>query len=111
MLMLRDPSHDAARSEWWEAAISGNRMPTHEDEPHAGLFKWRRNQWTPWLPVRVFWEGPVCPTTGELLGDEKLVCEINGARVDLDERWVWVAKWPITQAEFDDLTTMAGDFT
>lgn len=104
---MREPTPDAVSYAWWLAAVSGERLPTHENEVHCGLFKKRLVARGPWVPASIYIERTVCPETGELLSDEKLRCEINGHPADPFEAWVWLAKHPVDQTEYDDLKLMA----
>ena len=60
----------------------------------------------PFVPARIWLEREICPEMGELACDEKLRCEIDGAPRDPFREWVWLAKNPISKAEFDELSTM-----
>ena len=86
-------------------------MPTHEDEPHCGLFKKRLVARGPWVPASIYVERTVCPDTGELLSDERLRCEINGHDADPVEAWTWLARFPISQSEYDDLVTFSKEMS
>lgn len=108
---MRTPTPNHVLYSWWNAAVHGERLPTHESEVHCGLFKKRLVARGPWVPASIYIERTVCPDTGELLSDERLRCEINGNAADPEEAWVWLARNPITQDEYDLLTVMAKEMS
>lgn len=103
---MRQPSTPADRWAWWEAAITGERVPVYEEEPQAGFYavrKFRHVDWPggPLLPARIWWEpGEIDPDTGELLSDERCLAEIDGKPVDPWRTWTWMARKPIPESEF-----------
>lgn len=110
---MRQPSSPASRWDWWERAIAGGEPSVHDGEPHAGFFKVRRfayGKWTkgPFVPARIWWEEPLTdPETGELLADEVLRGEVDGKPVDPWKSWVWLARRPITEEEYEWLRAMS----
>lgn len=103
---MRQPTLDALH--WWREALAGRRLPTHEDEYHCGFFKTRRPGPEPWrerpmVPARIFLEQLIDHNTGELIGDEKVCCEIDGKRWPIEEGWMLCAKRPISQDEYAEL--------
>lgn len=104
---MRQPTSDAVAYAWWRAALAGDPVAVHEDEPQAGFFKSRLAYRGPFFPASIWIEGDVCPDTGELLSDERFACEVNGARRDPFEQWQYLAKRPVTRAEYDELKIMA----
>jgi hypothetical protein len=108
---VRTPTPDDVLLAWWASALAGARQPTHEDEPHVGYYRKRLVARGPWVPASIYVEREVCPETGELLSDETLRCEINGHPADPYEAWTWLARFPISRQEFEDLTLMAREMT
>lgn len=110
---MRQPSSPAERWAWWEAAVAGQDPPVHDGEPHAGFFKVRRfsyGKWVkgPFVPACIWWEsGEIDPETGELLSPEILRCEIDGRRADPWSKWTWLARRPITEAEYQWLKALS----
>lgn len=103
---MRQPSTPAQRWAWWEAATRGDAPPIHENEPHQGFFavrKFRYGDWRdgPFVPARIWWEpGEIDPETGELLSDERLRGEVDGAPIDPWSSWTWLARRPIPESEW-----------
>jgi hypothetical protein len=52
------------------------------------------------VPARIWMYQHICPTTGELLDDEVLQCEVNGRYRNPFEEWLWLAMYPIPEAEY-----------
>lgn len=96
---VRQPTPRAEVYRWHTAALKGGDRVTNDD-PHAGWFKRRLVKGGPFIPARIWLEQDVCQDTGELLSDEKLLCEVNGARADPVEQWAYLAGHPISEAEF-----------
>ena len=71
-----------------------------------GWFKVRMVRGGPFVPARIWIEREICPLTGELACDERILCEINGARRDALREWVWLSKNPISKAAFDELCAL-----
>lgn len=108
---MREPTPEASLYEWWRAATAGERVPVHEDEPQCGLFKRRIAPRGPFIPASIYVVREVDEESGELLSDERLACEVNGHPRDPQAEWLWLAKNPITQDDYDDLTILAKDMT
>lgn len=89
--------------DWHRRALSGEKVPYHEDEIHCGWYVRRLEYRGPFFPCRIFWEGVRDPETGELVEDEKLRCEVAGQRRDPAEEWVWISARPISEAEYNAL--------
>jgi hypothetical protein len=110
---MRRPTSLAERWAWWEAAISGEPLPIHEDEPHTGFFavrKFRYGDWArgPMVPARVWWEpGEIDVETGELLTDERCLAEIDGAPANPWRSWTWLARRPIPENEWQWLKALS----
>lgn len=110
---MRQPSNAADRWRWWEDSLAGKAPPIHDGEPHAGFFKVRRfsyGKWVkgPFVPARIWWEATDTDAeTGELLSDEKLKAEIDGKPVNGWNKWTWLARRPITEAEYEWLKALS----
>jgi|TARA_Y100000310_G_scaffold90877_1_gene88168 hypothetical protein len=60
------------------------------------------------VPALIWTEpGEMSPETGELMSDDTLRCIINGHEVDPYEKWVWLAKQPISMDEYWQLVAAA----
>ena len=101
--MIRQPTPLALAYAWHTAALAGHE-PVTSDEPQCGYFKRRLVKGGPMVPCRIWLDQPVDLGTGELIDDEQLLCEVNGAWADATEQWSWICGQPITRAEFDYLT-------
>lgn len=99
---MRRPSSMSQLYAWHRAALSGERLPTHETEIHCGWYRMQMVKNGPWVPVEIRVDRHIDATTGELTRDEVLVMEVNGVWEDDPlSRWTWLK--PITRAEFDRL--------
>jgi len=98
---MRQPSTQASLYAWYRAALHDPRHPRFEDEPQCGFFRLRMVKNGPWVAARIFCEREVDAATGELLGDERMVCEVGGERRDPSR--VWTSVRPITREAYDAL--------
>jgi hypothetical protein len=96
---MRQPS----TYDWHAASLRGERPAVHEDEPHVGWFRTRLVRHGPWCPARIWCEQEIDPETGELLTDERMLCEVDGDRRNPARAWTWLASNPISEAAFNDL--------
>lgn len=56
----------------------------------------------PWVPVRIYLDRQIDPTTGELAEDERFCCEVEGLDGgDPADHWTYLT--PITREEFNHL--------
>lgn len=77
----------------WRAAVAGEKVPMHLDEPWCGYFKMRdrRGLYAQMAPIKrpfvacAIWPGP----------DGNLVAEIAKQSVPVDRVWPYAAKYPI----------------
>lgn len=97
---------DDLRFAWWRDAIAGLKPPIVIGEPQPGFYQRRLIKGGPFVPVRIYWHGPR-DAEGQLIGDEVLICEVDGKRRDAEDEWTWVAGMPITQAEYEFQTKRA----
>lgn len=114
---MRQPTKDAW--EWHRAALAGEN-PSVTYEPQVGYFVRRdKPPLDPetrqpvgvgnFIPCSIWLEQPVDDATGELLGDEVLLCECGGVLADPAEMWTWLAKRPISKEEYERLLAEALD--
>lgn len=107
--MIRQPSSLLNLYAWHNAALaarangSSRDQVVHAEEPQCGWYRTRMVRGGPWIPARIFLERTIDPETGELADDERLVCEVGGARRDPWHAWPSLANRPITRAEHDRL--------
>ena len=110
---MRTPSTPDQRWLWCERATAGKQVNHDENSPQCGFFKVRKfpyGQWPtgPYVPARVWIEdGQTDPETGDLLSDEIICMEIDGRKVDPWKRWNWIAKHPVSEAEWQWLRAMS----
>lgn len=72
------------------------------DDVQSGWFKRRLVKSGPWVPVRIWLYQPI--EDGELVGDAKWQCDMNGQYADAEDQWPWVCQNPITEAEYNYMT-------
>jgi hypothetical protein len=58
------------------------------------------------VPVRIYIERDICPDTAELLGPERLRCEVDG--MDRDPASQWSHLTPISRRDYDALLHLQG---
>jgi hypothetical protein len=105
--MIRQPTSRAAAYAWHSQALVDLRDHLRPDtplEPQCGWFKTRLCRGGPFVPARIWLWQAIDQETGELVADEVLQCEVNGAYGDPETQWTWLAGDPITEAEFDFMT-------
>ena len=88
----------------WHAQALAGLAPAIDDTPHCGWFKRKLVKGGVYVPARIWMVQEVDEETGELLSDELLQAEVNGAYADPEEVWSWICANPITEAEFNYLT-------
>lgn len=90
-------------------AANRERPPIHESEPHAGWYRRRLVPKGAFVPARIWIEPPETdPETGDQVAPEKMLCEVDGKRVDVFRAWTWLAQHPISEEEYMDMK--AGGF-
>jgi len=97
--MIRQPSSISEIYAWHRAALAGKRPPIHDGEPQCGWFKARMVKGGPFVPASITLQREV-DANGDLASDEVVVCEVNGFNRDAEREWVWLAKNPITRADY-----------
>lgn len=85
--------------DWWRASIAGFHPPASPSDPQVGYFKRKLVRGGPWVPAAIFWAGPR-DDDGNLIGDEKLVCIVNGVARDPVDEWTYLLGQPITEEEY-----------
>jgi hypothetical protein len=99
---MRKPSRIADLYAWHRAALGGPTPPTwHDGEPQCGWYRTRIVKGGPWVAARIWCEREICHETGELLSDERLLCEVDGQRRNPDAAWLFLT--PISKADYDAL--------
>lgn len=99
---MRRPTPIVEIYAWHTSAITGGEIEIHS-EPQCGWFKRRLVKHGPWVPARIWLDQEIDMDTGELLADERLLCEVLHVRSDAAEQWAWLCDNPISKAEYDYL--------
>lgn len=100
---MRIPTPKSTLYEWHTRAIAG-LAPAIDGTPQCGWYKRKLVKGGVFVPARIWMVQETDPETGELLSDELLQCEVNGAYADPEEAWSWICANPITEPEFHYLT-------
>lgn len=83
--------------DWWRASLAGSNPPIHDGEPQCGYFKVRDRRGIyanvapikrPFIAAAIWFE------------DGQYRAEIAGNEVEIERAWPWIAKHPITFAEY-----------
>ena len=84
---------------WWKDALAGKKPPVYS-EPECGYFLYKSKDGM--IPASIYWEIILLDReTGERLCDDELRCEVGGVEADPWETWLFLAKRPIPQAEYE----------
>lgn len=105
MGMIRQPTPMSLLYAWHRAALGGTPVTIHEGMPHCGWFKTRMVKGGPFVPASITIERDV-DENGDLASDERLVCEVNGARRDPVSVWLSICKNPISRTQYCDLQAL-----
>lgn len=100
---MRKPTPWPELYDWHTRALLGLGPAIHE-MPQCGWYKRKLVKGGVYVPARIWMFQEVAPETGELLSDEILQCEVNGAYADPLDAWAWLCANPITETEFRYLT-------
>ncbi len=100
---MRKPTPHSTLYAWHRAAMAG-QQPAINQEPHCGWYKRKLVRGGVFVPARIWMYQSICADTGELLSDETMQAELNGAHADPHDLWSWVAGNPICEQEFRYLT-------
>ncbi len=111
---MRSPSTNGSLYRWHSEALAYYRVHgslrgfpgIHEDEPHPGFYKRRLFSRGPWIPASIRVVQQIDPETGELIGDERMTCEVVGEQRDVLEEWTYLAGHPISPEEYMTLLTL-----
>lgn len=77
-------------------------IPIDINEPQEGHYRRRLVRGGPWVPGCIWWEyGEVDPESGHKMADDVLHCLVNGRKRDPYTEWLYLAKEPITEAEYN----------
>lgn len=102
--MIRRPTPASIAYAWWREAVAAPHLIDEvPQDPQLGYFKRRLVRGGPYVSARLYYERWIDDETGELLSDEKLICEVNGEFADPHEQWPWLCAMPISEAEFNYL--------
>jgi hypothetical protein len=100
---MREPSNQDLLYAWYFAALQHGagspQAPIHADNPQCGYFRLKGKDGIS-LPAYIAVEGPIDPDTGELAGDEKLICKISNVARDPYAAWTWLAGHPVPYESF-----------
>jgi hypothetical protein len=78
--------------------------PLYVDRPQAGFYKTKLVKGGPWVGVRIWWDYPIDPVTGETMDRSPVLkAETAGKPSDPYEIWTWCAGRPITETEYRDM--------
>lgn len=98
---MRRPTPPEISHKWWRDALAG-RAPALTTEPQCGFFARPLVKGGVLVEARI-WLRQRTDESGELIDDEVLLCEVAGTLRDVDDQWLWLAKRPIPEAEFEFL--------
>lgn len=95
---------------WHTQAIENKRnhldIEAQPDDPQCGWYARRLVPGGVEVPCRIFMEQPTDEESGDLIGDEVMLCEVDFDRKDPFEEWSWLCGNPITEIEFDYLKAL-----
>ena len=106
---MRTPTPREVAYQWHTEALKGvygDGEPAHPDDPKPGWYKRTLVRDGVFVPARIWLDAEIDIGTGELLGDETLLCEVDGLRRDPFEQWSWLCRHPISESEFEYLTRL-----
>ena len=76
--------------------------PIDINDPQEGFYRRRLVRGGPWVPGCIWWVyGEVDQESGHKMEDDVLHCLVNGRHRDPYREWLWLAKEPITEAEYN----------
>ena len=96
---MRQPTPRDVLYRWHAEAMLG-LAPAIDSTPHCGWFKRKLVKGGVFVPARIWMFQDIDAETGELLSDELLQCEVNGAYADPEDAWSWICGNPISVSEF-----------
>lgn len=98
---MRQPTPARVLYAWHTKAMAGDRSLVITDDAQCGWFKRKLVKDGPWVAARIWMHQPIDPETGELEGDEFLLCEVAGKPRDAGDQWTWLASNPISKADYE----------
>ena len=104
---LRWPTPTEELYRWWKNALlegRGKEIVIVNEEPECGWFKTRLVKNGPYVPARIWMYQPTDAETGELVADEIMQAEINGAFANPISAWERLCAHPITEQEWQYMT-------
>src|SRR5690606_16246310 len=106
LMPIRQPTPAEVMFAWYRDRLDGTEtceLLSVHDLPQCGWFKAHLVGAGPWVPARIWLEQEIDPLTGELIDDERLLCEVNGGRRDPYREWERLCGNPVPKAEYDYL--------
>lgn len=104
---MRWPTPKEKLEVWWRNALragKGKPIVYVNEEPQVGYYQTRMVKGGPMVPARIWMYQPIDADSGELVGDEILQAEINGAYAVPEAAWPGLCGNPITEQEWRYLT-------
>jgi len=83
-----------------KGTIRGFPQPILHNDPECCWYMTKLIKDGPWVPARIWLDQPV-DETGELIADEKFMCEVDGKPRDPIEQWSMLAGRPISQEDYE----------
>lgn len=96
---MRRPTPLTELYRWHRESLAGKK-PQITSEPQCGFFKRTMVKGGAPVGARIWMEQPTDPDTGELVGDEVMRCDVGGKERDPTDEWVWLADYPISEADY-----------
>jgi hypothetical protein len=95
---MRTPTAFADAYAWWTAALAGEKQQI-TTEPRPGYYRRRLVKGGPWVGVRIYLD-QIVGDDGELLSDEVMKAECDGAPCDPEDAWIASCDHPITREDY-----------
>lgn len=97
---MRKPTNLYEAHAWWRHAVHGSgKIIAAALKPQLGFYQRKLVSGGIHVPARI-WLDQAIDDAGELIADEVLRCEINGAERNPVEAWPWLFANPISEEEF-----------
>lgn len=77
------------------------------NSPQVGFYKRRLVRGGAFVPVHVWLEEDIDPDTGELVGDSKLCCSVDGREACAEDHWLYICDQAISEKQFDYMTSLS----
>lgn len=98
---MRSPTDMVAAYAWHRSAMLGHGAPVHDGHPQCGWYRRRMVKGGPWVPARIWLHQVIDAETGNLTEPEIILCEVDGKEEGAIHAWTWLARNPISQADYD----------